>query len=286
MDNSEANPPRACGRKKSGAYYLETPGMGEGGVLRPWTWVLGDGLQDIIEVEAPARGVMVIDLPCLMDGQGISHPLPFSADDGRSEFQLSTHGKFGTAALIDHIGTNNYSAYSFYDEARQHGVSRRVTFNDAMVASDHVMRKSVLPIVFTHSNVPVFGNKLERDLALVMALECYPDGYMYNILNMDATWRNPSFGSSNRAGSDYCGQDHYLIPILWMVDDIRFGRGRAHDRAIQFFKKLNYSEQPIGLTWIGHVTHTQYDDGTVDPKVTQMPVVRTLDLATNLYQSV
>ena len=56
------NPSRGCGTKKEDGCYGEGPEEAEGGILRGWSWVLGDGINNVIPLNIPPL-IMVICNP-------------------------------------------------------------------------------------------------------------------------------------------------------------------------------------------------------------------------------
>ena len=51
------NPTRGCGKKKHDAFYGEGGGFYSNGALNVWTWLLGDGIDNNVALEIPARQV-------------------------------------------------------------------------------------------------------------------------------------------------------------------------------------------------------------------------------------
>lgn len=264
------NPERGCGTKKPGGFYLEAgfADRSSGGILNAWTWMLGEGVEGGVNCAItipPRRMVMGNAAATLTVGEFISADMPTSGIEtvsGMREVYGSLITQVGDLALFDHVGSVHYSAYGFVREVETYGPSRRVP----PLIAEEIVKQLPMMIVFTHSRAPLFRDEAQRDTAV--ALVCEFDGWTRTEdLYFGANWLREEWGVF---ASQQNGSDHYLIPILSMLDRIEKRKGLGlHEvlrKAEAFFADVPFVEQVIGASWITRVGYVP--DGTEDPTAT------------------
>lgn len=285
----DPNPSRGCGTKKHDAFYLEGA-VGAVGDLYAWTWCLGDGLDDSILLALPPRQESFINPAATITSGEL-----YLADDVYvpAEYDHALYGRVlqstRNIGIGDHVGSQNYSAYGFAKECGVYGPSRRVSRETAMryaALMEELKRAGkshCLPIMFTHSRVPVFVSEWERKMAYQIALLFgWYDGLWQADSHPEACWLVDDWGMYSRH-DQYPGNRSQMIPILAVVEGIdREWSAHRHDRQWQearaFYDTLAYEDQPIGLSWITHVTYVLPADGRFDPELLNVPGLQFLDL--------
>lgn len=273
------NPERGCGTLVAGGFYAQGS-MSENGVLSPWTWTLGEGTEggDNLYVALPARQMTIARLPETLQTGRLVTP---EGDAIPKEQLLPTLHKLPKFALFDHIGANNYSAFSFAAEAARHGVSRRIPKEIA----EQVAKLAPLPIVFSHSIVPTIA-AAERDALIVWSRTVLADPDLLRDLDTlllrehgddpdsplaqiaeglvkpfqvgrtyhDAKWGIRKVGNQQ----PYNGGLHWSVSVLAALAAIKAGRDEQ-----QLYKLLpewltshiTVAEQLVGLAWITHASY-------------------------------
>lgn len=282
-----SNPPRGCGSKAPDACYAEGGDFTPLGGLYNWVWLLGDGLERYISFtdrEVPPRQVVGID-PVLsimtLSYIPAGGPDIRLTDDALDEYRrLSSATK--SPGIADHVGDQFYSAMSFYDETNLYGPSRRITKQVAKTLSELISRVGPIPMVFTHSKVPVFRNEVEKNFAKQFV-------YLFGNLTLDwpdrwddPTWERDSWGQYVRRGQT-AGRDHYLLPILDMIDELKYKWQDRKDSkdwqdARKFFKGLRYVKQTFGMSWLCKVSYTLPESGSPDDEVLELPGINIINL--------
>lgn len=274
MSNYDPNPPRGCGTKKENSFYLEGGEMRPGGTLHAFTWCLGDGLDDVAPIAVPPRVVSVCNpAASIVEGTLVKNPYEPAVWSSDLYEQLQT--AVPTHGVGDHVGSNNYSAYTFARETQWHGPSRRVPEAVAAAQALYIYEHGPIPVLFTHSRIPVFRSEAEMEEAMGWACDLYnTDFAQYRV--GEASWRRDNWGLWARKGQN-TGDDHYLIPILQVIStmDITW-RSRSDmkiwQEARDFFETLRYVEQAFGLSWITRVTYTlPQDEAQRSEIVKEMP---------------
>jgi hypothetical protein len=254
------NPKRGCGTKKKDAFYLEGGELSRQGELWAGTWFLGSGLFDDLDtargcnITIPPRQMGVYNLPAtIANGQleiATGKFVPVDQENVNVYNRLRGQKRLKRIGIFDHVGTSHYSPWSFADEIMQLGPSRRVTPEFALFVAALIRRIGPVPVLFTHSKMPVFEASEDRDAAIRSL------GIDTEILHLDPTWMRVKFGMYSDM---YNGHRSYLIPVLKEL-----ALGTSVPMGIQF------CEQPFVASWYTRVTYTLPDDGMIDDKIQEM----------------
>lgn len=279
------NPERGCGTLVAGGFYAQG-GMSDDGVLAPWTFVLGDGTEggENLYVALPARQMTIARLPETLQTGRLVTP---EGDAIPTDQLLPALRKLPKFALFDHIGANNYSAYSFAAEAARHGVSRRIPREIA----EQVAKLAPLPIVFSHSIMPTIA-AAERDSFIVWARTVLADSDLLadldtlllrahgdiepalplaqiaeglvKLFQTGRTYADPSWGIRKVGNKQpYNGGLHWSVSVLAALAAIKAGRDEQ-----QLYKLLpawltdhiTVAEQLVGMAWITHASYMKAGD--------------------------
>lgn len=248
----QSNPKRGCGQKVEGGFYAEAE-MGPGGMLAPWTWVLGDGLEGGVNCLAavpPRRSLYGNTAASLVLGEFVGADVPVYFMDEQSREYERLRRRAGTVALFDHVGSQFYSAWSFANECKLYGPSRRLS----PLLAKELAQKVPIPIVFTHGRMPLFRGEAARARAIWLMNELV-DGFEPEKLYLEATWLAADWGVRAAMGN---GAESWLRPLLsvwhrlerdWTAvkDNPLFQEARA------IFDECLLVEQPFGISWITKV---------------------------------
>lgn len=254
------NPGRGCGTKKENAWYLEGSLFSADGPLWAWTWLLGDGVENLFFLGFPPRGMELINpaATIALREKVLDKPEfhPFG-DREREEYNRMRQAT-RTLGLGDHVGKQHYTPYSFANEVSHYGPSRRVPEKIAIALNETMRERGAIPIIFTHSEMPIFDTyeKAEEARDIIEAL--YPDVVNWNDLNYEPTWIHADFGQYAER-EQYTGSDHWLTRVLRAMNDLKNGYLEGSQAALDarsFFATLRYREQALGMSWITGVTYT------------------------------
>ena len=243
-DRHQINPERGCGKKKEGAFYAENESS-PGGALRMWTDILDDGgcYEEMAVWEVPSRQTIRFQARAsLVACELIRMGDQFGFQDEKVDRFISLgtpapSGRIPRSGLVDHVGANHYSAYSFRQEMREKGLSRRLPKSFALELARWIAEYGACPVFFTHSRIPVIGDNM-AECEDILA-ECM--GY-----NPEKVWRLPTWyheGLTMYATKDldsYSGHSSVLIPILSLVNQLDrnwqvHAENPAYMRALEFF---------------------------------------------------
>jgi hypothetical protein len=254
----KANPKRGCGTKKKGGFYLEGGELDEGGTLWTATYFFGSGL--LVDMDS-IRGVNIQVPPRQMN----IHNIPGTIANAQLEPATSKFVPVDTAnwtvyqnlkgkrvkrlGIIDHVGSSYYTPWTFSEETRMLGPSRRTTEEFAFTVAALIQRYGPIPVLFTHSEIPVFETAVDREDALT-TLMMEPSRKM-----LEPTWLWEDFGMY--AGMDP-GNTHYMRHILRAMDS-----GETFDNVMTI-------EQPFVASWYTRVTYTLPEDGRINDKIQNM----------------
>lgn len=257
MSRYEPNPQRGCGFKVENAFYLEGE-IRPGGSLHSWVWCLGDGLEDVAPVAVPPRAIVGAN-PAASIVEGTLTENPYEPAEWNADLYERLLQSMPHQGVADHVGANNYSAWSFAQETSWHGASRRVPPAQAKALGLYIFENGPIPALYTHSRVPAFRNETERERAIVFTRDLYNTDFTDYWIR-EASWQNTGWGMYARKNQDR-GEAHYLIPVLRMVDKLDCHWGSVSDldvwqEAKAFFDSLRYVEQTIGLSWLTRVSYT------------------------------
>ena len=227
------NPVRGCGQLKQGGFYARgdsTPG----GTLNAWSWVLG---QHVIggwnyNISATARQMQLVHLPAtLATGLLATEPVPLD------EF---THMRnLPRVAVLDHVGSQHYTPYAFFEECVQHGPSRRIPPDIAKA----IAKNCPIPILFTHSWLPTCDQNIVADVLLWSESDV-------DAVTFDVTTFDPDWGITTKA--EFRGETHWLIPVLREMNR-RSGGQECHLTKIMppsLVENTLLVEQLFGISWI------------------------------------
>jgi hypothetical protein len=148
---SISNPQRGCGTLVKGGYYAQSS-FGQFGLLQS-AWCFGscaDGGHGVVITGHPKRAQQVIYLAeTLMNGGNWQSGLVTGN-------WLPSLYNLPEMAILDHVGSNNYTPWSFAQEVFTYGVSRRITPDLARrIGKDFGAN---IPILFTHSQMPFMAD--------------------------------------------------------------------------------------------------------------------------------
>ena len=254
----QPNPPRGCGTKKKDAFYLESGEVGDRGTMWAATHLLGSGLLEDLDtirgcnIKVPPRQMNVYNIPGTIANAQLEPVtqgfVPVDVENGELYERLK-NVRVKRVGVIDHVGSSHYSPREFSLELSMLGASRRTTPEFAMMVSAFIRRVGPVPVLFTHSRMPVFETEMDRDEALAqMMFDARPE-------NLRATWLNPDFGMFT--GMDN-GGGSYLHNVLRHIDE-------GYE-----FPGVSFCEQPFAASWYTRVSYTLPDDGMVNERIQQM----------------
>ena len=293
------NPSRACGTKKEDGCYGEGPEAMDGGVLRIWTWVLGDGINNVIPLNIPPLIMVVCNPAATLAARELvktrtpvfvkikAHGrLPFDPDVVYGKLLAKTKNM----GVVDHVGKDNYSAYSFAKETIWHGPSRKIPPQLGRELADIIWRYGPIPMLFTHDRMPVFDSHDHLERCVDIVADCYENTSPIDPDNMAwiPTWEEDDWSQYVTTSND--GSTHILVPILAALHEIE-RNWPAHQEdekyivAREFFKTVRMMEQPFGLSWLAKVTYTADEEGQYNESARQQMdvygdrVINFLDLA-------
>ena len=273
--NYVSNPKRGCGYKVAGGFYAECE-FGAGGILSPWTWVLGDGLEGGVNclAAAPPRRTVYGNLAgSLVLGElvGSDVPLYFVKDDEAMVYE-GLKQRSGTVALFDHVGSKFYTAWSFAEECKQYGPSRRLS----PVMARELAGQVPLPIVFTHGRMPLFRSVEARSKAIWLMNELI-DGFVLEDYGVGPTWLAESWGIYSGMEN---GADSWLRPLLSVWHRLEKDWHLVKDNPLFQEAKVIFDncllvEQLFGVSWItkvGYVPEKEEDVQEVAQRMGKMGI--------------
>lgn len=267
---------RGCGELVPGGFYAQADPPGPNGALWAVVFTLGSGLVEGENCLArvPARQMLLGDPGAtLLSGEFV--PSDIEIVEQWQEQGLDAMVKWyrdlspragGAEALVDHVGSNHYSPFSFIDELAVQGPSRRIPERLARELVD----KTPIPIYFTHSDIPLFKNEAQRDRFIELML--LGDTTKPDDLELTPTWFRDDWGLYARE-DHYNGRDHYMIGVLAMLDRLKERQKWESDQevAIQRFwemgeieTRLTYAEQLFAASWITRIAYVAKDDDSSD----------------------
>lgn len=268
MTNYFANPPRGCGTKKEGGFYLEGGAVSDTGTLHALTWVLADHYEgaphnNLCSIP-PRRMLSGNPAATLLDGHFVPYGEPWSGEiwgDNESLSDLLTTLKrkgVSNVGLFDHVGRSFYSPWSFAKEVGEYGPSRRVPEQLAR----EIVSFLPMPIFFTHSDIPMFRDEAHMLEALDLLTDIEPSFQDYPDLATGPTWLQKDWGLYAK---QYSGHRHMMA---WAL-----GHAAAHrmespdtdqDRSIQELQELlddtGTSEAVFCASWVTRVTYVLRQD--------------------------
>lgn len=251
------NPTRRCGRLREGGYYLQSE-VFAGGTLAAWTWVLGRhvvGERPTLYVDVPPRAAVLFNpLATLSTGFQIMDT-SFEVEEAPAHLQ-----HVGYLGVLDHVGSRYYTPWTFAEECRLLGPSRRVP--------ESLMRRIApllpLPVFFAHADVPVFES-FPRAQHFLLEFACVG----LDEVTFNPTWENPTWGL--RRG-DVRGEDHFVVSVLRTLDGARQNgtlRGLSDTLRPEVYQII------FGVSWFTRGVYVLRDgeDDLFDPSLGRAGVV-------------
>lgn len=237
------NAPRGCGDLVPGGYYLSAVDcFAAAGALQAVTFPFGDGLGNVVSCagSVPSRGMLLINPASTFATQFVVRAE--TPPEGGELYDRLTNQVLAEG-LVDHVGSRHYTAKSFAQELYERMPNRRVHPNLAR----QLAQKMPMPVVFTHSQMPWFRSQGEIDQAMEFCQQFTGD----RTFHYGPNWLRPEWGVF---ASQDDGSDHFMLPILGMMDklrqDWRHIRGVAWWQEVKaFFDGLEYEEQPFAISW-------------------------------------
>ena len=234
------NPQRGCGQLKEGGFYARGD-VGTGGTLSSWTWTLGEHVigGKNLNISVPARQMQVINLPATLHRRQMS-------TEAVELFADNPLAKLPAYALLDHIGSEYYTPWSFMLECSQHGPSRRIPQNIANAIAKHCP----IPIVFTHTWLPVVDEHYWADLCQWTA-----PGVAPALWTTEPTYEVTEWGIRRddwHGGLDRNGLIHWIIPTLRQMHEAGGGKEKHLSQIMpaELAENTLLSEQIYGISWI------------------------------------
>lgn len=277
-----SNPVRGCGTKKRDSFYAEGT-IKSGGALHAQTWFLGDGVDNIIPVNIPPRKMMYGNIAATFAaGEVILADVDFIPRQWEVELfdrMLLATKQFG---IYDHVGKDNYSAYSFSEELGLYGPSRKMPKETAVIFAKLIHQRGPLPIVFSHDRMPVFRSETQRDAFVELVLQRWPNAEPENGYDYDPVWCNDNWGMYARK-NQYNGWRNYLTGVLAFLDSIdRDWKVNKNDpiyiQAKSILDNCIFQEQFFSASWITRISYTLPEDGQIDESLINIPGLNIIDL--------
>lgn len=282
------NPERGCGTKAPGGIYCEGPSSSAEGVLRTWAWLLGNGYSECIPLTIPPRQMIVINPAATIAICAVVKDRQPYFEDLTEAAYMHLLQATKNQGVADHVGEKYYSAHSFAEETKRHGPSRRIPKSIAKRLLEIVWSRGPIPMLFTHNRMPIFDSLEDLDRATEHAMYCLGLNSTHDEdINWDPTWQHPRWSQYIEG---YRGDDHILIPILRLLDELdNDWRNKksipAYVDAKEFFSEVRFVEQAFGASWMKKITHCAEENGTYDEEILEMQqfygkqMVNTIDLA-------
>lgn len=260
---STSNPQRGCGTLVKGGFYARGDSA-PGGMLARWAWVLGtciSGRHNVCTV-VPPRKMISANLPATLGLGRLTESLSVTLSAATLKVFPGLK-RIKTVALFDHVGSSNYTPWSFYSETMTLGLSRRIPPQIAK----QITKYTPLPIVFTHSAMPIVDDRAIPKLG-IWHREIDADNDGIDMRSFEPTFENPKWGL---LAGDQHGDNHWIVPALRVIDKISLGKNRP-EHAIwdtPLNEQIVFSEQTFGASWITSVGYIVDDDDT-DEKLAEI----------------
>jgi len=242
---------RRCGHLEPGAYYLSSAGMfSKNAGFHAVTYPFGNGIDENIDCTGvPMRGVATASIAASFTLGQITkqHMIPKYMQRGGNELFQSLKKRVGDWGIVDHVGSVHYKwPNHFTDELFMYGPNRNIPANVVREVAKYLP----VPVLFTHSRVPVFRDTGQRDALM----DCYAqksDCFVRQAWHFGPNWERPSWGALR----DYDrGDDHFMIPAIALLE--RWDRERAKlegdpvwDEVGRIAASIMYEEQPFAISW-------------------------------------
>jgi len=216
---------RGCGMPVKSGTYLASDGS-SGGSIKTATWLLDWCLTDApsaqFTVQVPPRAMMQIDPLASVLTRSLVPPGTMEPTVTDDLAQVGVLGRFG---LADHVGESNYTPWSFFQELREQGPSRRVPHAVAAELAKHLPCTIIffmpLPIIGTRQEVDnwlTFGNRAGIETVAGQR----NDNHNFRLA---PTWEHPRWtiltrlwDGGPRLETPYYGEDHFEIAVIAAAD--------------------------------------------------------------------
>ena len=215
------DPVRGCGQKKPGGCYLEMDAS-PSGQLGKITWVLGTHIDESeldlmwsnVYTSASKRGFSIINPAATLatgqivyrkDKQVLLTPV-------QNDLYQELVNRVGPLGILDRVGSDNYTPWSFAEEVWHYGPSRKVS----SLFLETIAQFLPIPVFFCHGDMPIYGRG--SSVAASSAAEMFL-GASYGEYRYSPTWTDPDWGMGAQLKKD--GSDHYLVPILYSLDETK-----------------------------------------------------------------
>ena len=213
-----SNPDRGCGNLVEGGFYLQATFSRQGDLL-PVTWALGHNIYggQNLSMRVPPREDLLIDPEMTIDRCDLVHYTSGQAMRMAGEYLGSGQRqlqRLGDIALIDHVGMNNYTAWSFASEVMKFGPSRKIAPKMAKLIADSMPMR-----IFFTADIPIFKTAEQRDDYIRATGISLQDNVGY-----EPTWKYDAWGARLDEYDDAdtipskSGSWNYTIPILKHLD--------------------------------------------------------------------
>ena len=193
----------------------------------------------------PARGMLEIDpAGTLTMGEIVPYNVPNLYSGEYQETYERMVRMVKDRGLVDHVGSNNYTVWEFLEELRLQGVNRRVP--PAFIRS--VAMHLPLPIMFTHSKVPVFNDA--KHLESVFSYIRQVKELSHSEPHFGANWLRGDWGMYSDQGN---GGDNAMIDVYQVMHRLErkeYQRVGAWVDLETIFREIRYEEQPIAMSWV------------------------------------
>lgn len=273
------DPERGCGTKEPSACYGESPPVGIGGVLDPWTWLLSDGYNDFIPISLPPRKMITLNPAATIVTRGLERvpePVLMIVTQELYEKMLKKTRHIGVG---DHVGSDNYSCHSFAVETRDFGSSRRMTRQTAKELAALIWNHGPIPFLYSHNRVPVFDDRRQRDEAFRLVNACSPTVDLAALdMNWIPTWQEEGWSqytSGKTKEQKLKGTRNCMKHVLYVVSNLdmhwrEYSKNDFYKDARSFFSDVRFVEQAFGMSWLGHITLTASEAGEWDEEAMEM----------------
>jgi hypothetical protein len=219
------NPERGCGRLRAGGYYAQGGASPYGTLIDAWCLATCiEGRHNVFVKPINNRQLELIDLPATLMAGEIRLP----SDPAATGVLYPALKNLPRLALLDHVGSKFYTPYEFAQEVFTHGPSRRIP---EQVAAQ-IAQYTPMPIVFTHSDIPLFKD----------------DGHYDENHDIACSWQNPKWGLYVGMES---GADHWVIDRLLIESQVSQFESPHH-------------EQIFFISWINRIVYVTNEDDDQD----------------------
>lgn len=232
---SVANPNRGCGNLVKGGFYGQGR-FGPNGTLEVWTWCLGEGVwggRNLNLAPQNPRGMDVIRLrETLFNLAYSTAPLAFTTEvlDRLPEY-----------ALLDHVGSAHYTPWSFANEVKRLGPSRRIHRDIAPTIAKYLP----IPILFTHGWIP----SVDREQRIDLMQWSGAVGEWF----MEPTHEHPEWGIY--AADTWHGDGHWQVPLLAELNRRCEGYKLIGNMPEPLANATLLDEAAFGISWITDVCY-------------------------------